>query len=228
MPKERKAAAEVTPLYWDAQARPVPADSPYAKRLADLHAATRTIGDTYAARLAWVVRFVREDPAAHSAVRAADGDCLAALASHGFPESLRGGVKLPQPFAPEDVIELHAEMRTFLRAVVNGKVGEVVVVPTEGLAMGLLRATNVAVKPAVWAESYGSTNVRTAVLQAVKTLILRGGERLVACKGCAGPLVSVRKQEYCSKECAQRIRNDRRADKRPRKTERRKGVRRAR
>ena len=81
-------------------------------RLEDLKVATTVIGDTAAARLAWVVAFAQENPLKwHSATRAAHGDNLLALAHHGYPASLAGGVALPPPLPAPAVDALHDELR---------------------------------------------------------------------------------------------------------------------
>src|SRR5437660_10023744 len=72
------------------------ADSAHASRLAGLRAATRAIGKTASEQLAWVLRFIEEDPATwHPAVRHAHADCLFALA--------RPALDNGEPLHPEDV-----------------------------------------------------------------------------------------------------------------------------
>jgi hypothetical protein len=192
-------------------------------RLEDLKLATRTIGDTTAARLAWVIRFIGEDPAAwHPAVATAHGDCLQALARGGIPDNLMGGVELPEVLTPGDVAGLHAELRATVRDLLskNPLGANKVTIPTEGDSESLVRLTQAGKKPALFASGHGHTSARTAVFQGVKDLIVQAGDRLIACPACGKPFIALRKQEYCSTSCAQRARNERREANRPRKTDR--------
>src|SRR5437660_6540397 len=93
------------------------ADSAYASRLAGLRAATRAIGKTASEQLAWVLRFIEEDPATwHPAVRHAHADCLFALARPALDnwEPLHPEY-FDDPFEPGDVEALQAELRAMLR-----------------------------------------------------------------------------------------------------------------
>jgi hypothetical protein len=193
-------------------------------RLDDLKAASRVIGDTAASRLAWVVRFIGEDPATwHPAVRVVHGDCLDAIALGGVPETVVDRA-LPDPPAPEEVEALHRDLRTTLRNLLSGNPTRAhrVAIPTEGRSEDLVRLTSAGKKPAMFAVTYGDVHRRTRVFQTVKDLILQAGHQLVACPPpCGKPFIAVRKQLFCTVQCAQRARNERRDSKRPRKTERR-------
>jgi hypothetical protein len=182
-------------------------------RLADLKVAAKTIGDTYAARLAWVVRFVVGDPASwHSAISASHGDCLVVLGRHGVGDL----ENLPPPLAPQEVAVLHAELRTLLRSLVGAGGARAFMVPirTEGGSKAIVRLTGVGVRPALFALSYGHQDARSAILHTVADLVVQAGERLIACPVCSGPFVAVRKQRFCSPRCAQRVRNERKAARR--------------
>jgi hypothetical protein len=100
-------------------------------------------------------------------------------------------------------------------------------IPTEGLTERLMRSRTAGKKPAVFGVIYGFDNPRTAIFQAVKTLILQAGERLIGCPGpdCGTPFLAAHKTQFCTPTCAQRARNKKRIriDTRPRKTDRRKG-----
>jgi hypothetical protein len=188
----------------------------YETRLADLKVATRTIGATYEARLAWVVRFIAEDVATwQSATRTAHGNCLLALIEP-IPDSFMGGIKLREPMAGADVEALHGELRTMLRDLLNTPPASftTVTIPTEGRSEKLFRATAAGVKPARFAMSYRDEPNRTGVFQAVKDCILRAGERLHGCPVCGTPFMAVRKQQFCTSKCAQKVRNDKRAPRR--------------
>jgi hypothetical protein len=104
---------------------------------------------------------------------------------------------------------------------------QLVEIPTEGQTEALIRLTPAGKKPAMFVTSRGQASARTAIFQAVKDLILRAGDRLIACLAprCGAPFIAIRKQEYCSPRCAQRVRNEKRPDTRPRKTVRRKAAR---
>jgi len=183
-------------------------------RLADLTVATKMIGDTAAARLAWVVRFVREDPASwHSATRAAYGDGLVALGRHGVGDL----ENLPPPLKPAEVTTLHAELRTLLRSLVGGGGARpfMVMVRPERGSKAIIRLKGVGVRPALFAISYGHTDAPSAILHTVTNLIVQEGERLIACPVCAAPFIAVRKQRFCQTTCAQRVRNERKAARRP-------------
>jgi hypothetical protein len=198
------------------------AGSANVARIADLKAAQHLIGDTYPARLAWVIRFIAEDPTTwYPAVRAAHGDCL-----HMLVFGIVDYDNLPDPMTPEEVETLHRDLRDKLRKLLNpwpdGQL-PMVSIPTEGQTEGLVRASAVGKKPAIFGTTHGQATAYTAVFQAVKNLILQAGHRLLACPACGTPFISVRKQEYCTPRCSQRTRNKNRVDKRPRKTKRRKG-----
>jgi predicted nucleic acid-binding Zn ribbon protein len=183
-------------------------------RLADLKIATKVIGDTHAARLAWIVRFVREDPAMwHSATRASHGDCLVALGQGGYPVNVEEVNHVPPPLEPAQITALHAELRTALRALVSGGGARAFAVPfeTEGGITELVRLTGVGVRPAQFTRFYADADARSAVLRAVANLLEWAGGPLIACPVCKDPLVIVRKQRFCSAKCAQKMRNDRKA-----------------
>lgn len=191
-------------------------------RLEELKAATRAIGDTAAERLAWVLRFIGEEPGAwHPAVRLAQGDCLYALArpipDNFYPENV------PDPLPAGEVEALHRDVRAMLRDLLGSAPTRwhQVSIPTAGQTESLVRLTRAGEKPAAFTVSYGHATVRTAVFQAVKDLVLQAGDRLIACPVCGAPFIAVRKQMFCGPRCAQRVRNERRDAKRARKTERR-------
>jgi hypothetical protein len=192
----------------------------YTMRLAALKLAGRTIGETSAARLAWIVRFIGDDPATwHPAVGTAHGDCLLALGRGGIPDTLMGGIALPDPLRSKQVEALHGELRTTLRELLNN--ARVSIPTPEGKSEGFIRCTAAGVKPAVFATIAAHASARTGILQAVKNLIFQAGARLIACPSCGAPFLAVRKQLFCSPRCAQRARNARREEKRRRKTTRR-------
>jgi hypothetical protein len=195
-------------------------------RLAELKAATRAIGSTPTSRLAWVVKFINDDPTQwHPAVRTAYGDCLYAVASSGSFGVLASADpdELPDTMPGEEVEAVHRDLRATLRDLVgkNPTRAQMVDIPTEGTTVGLIRLTAAGVKPAMFATSHGHKYARVAIFQAAKDLILQAGERLIACPICGAPFLYNRKQLFCGIRCAQKARNDRREEARPRKTERR-------
>jgi hypothetical protein len=138
-----------------------------------------------------------------------------------------GGIDLPEALTPEEVEALHGELRATVRDLLslNPKGAIRVTIPTDGLTESLVRYTAAGEKPAMFAVAYGHVVARTAIFQAVKTLILQAGDRLIACPVCGKPFIAVRKQVFCLPRCAQRARNEKRVDKRPRKTNRKRGSR---
>jgi hypothetical protein len=194
-------------------------------RLTELQLATRTIGATAPSRLAWLIGFIGDDPERwHPAMRTVHGDCLIALGAN-ITHNLVGGRSLPGPLKADEIVAFHGEIRTTVRALLStNPAGRAdVAIPTEGLTEVLVRASAAGVKPAQFVVSYGFDNPRTAIFQAVTTLILQAGERLIACPDCGTPFLAVHKARFCTPNCAQRARNKKRIDKRPRKTDRRKG-----
>jgi hypothetical protein len=199
---------------FDEQGRRVSAKSAYAHRIAELHDAHHAIGDTNASHLAWVVKFAGEDSHLwNAATERAYGNCITALARGGFPDFLVGGIRLPPPLESREVHAIHQAVKEMLKAAVQAKVGQLVPIPTVGLTMALVRVTEKGKKPAQWGVSYGSETASTAVLKRVADLVLAAGDRLVACKYCGGPIVSVKKQLFCNPFEAQKFRNDKREPK---------------
>src|SRR5262245_21586084 len=113
-------------------------------RTSDLKQATAIIGSTSAARLAWAVRFIGEDPANwHPAVAVPHVDCLHSLAR----PILSNMVEMPHPpdaFTPDEVGVLHGELRALFRDLLgkNPTGPAMVMIPTEGRTEGLVRATS--------------------------------------------------------------------------------------
>jgi hypothetical protein len=206
---------------FDEQGRRVSAKSAYAQRIAELHDAHHAIGDTNASHLAWVVKFVGEDPHLWNAgTERTHGNCLDVLARGGFPDVFVGGIRLPPPLEAREVHAVHQAVKEMLNAAVQARVGQLVPIPTEGLTMALVRVTEKGAKPAQWGVSYGSETASTAVLKRVADLVLAAGDRLIACKYCGGPMVSVKKQLFCNPFEAQKFRNDKRPEKVPQRRRR--------
>jgi hypothetical protein len=204
---------------WDEHNKPVPPDHAYALRLSDLKAAFKSVGNTPIQRLSWITRFVSEDPTTwQSTTRAAHGNCILALTGYAFPPFLHGGVTLPTPLPPEDIDEVHRELSRALRQFVNMPAGETVFFAPDGkplesdVHLGIARFSDVHKKPAVWV---GVTRFKSprAALYVLRELLLRAGERVIACRWCGAPVVAVRKQEFCNTKCAMKARNDRRPSK---------------
>jgi hypothetical protein len=190
-------------------------------RLADLTVAVRTVGDTSAARLEWVVNFSREEPRLwHSAERAARGDCLVALANHWTVNQVaEADGSVPAPLSPSAVDALHATIRQTLHALVRQAPGQPVMFSTQGVAEGLVRTTAVGKSPAEFVSTYGHRDVETALLHVIKDLVLRAGDRLLACPApdCQEAFIKIHKTKFCSKDCGQRSRNTKKAKLRYRK-----------
>jgi hypothetical protein len=193
--------------------RKVGPDSAYARRLADMHAASSLVGYTGVERLAWVTRFAAESPSTwHSGDVQARGDCLLALCGYALPPNLLGGVELPAPVPRPTVLDTHQAVASFLREAVTVPAMKTVSVPDDAhVAAHLLRTTAVGVKPAVWAVRYSATSIKAGVLNAITDLVLQHGDRLVACRYCSDPVLSVKKRAFCTERCAQKFRNEKKA-----------------
>ena len=212
------AKRQVARTVYDDAGRAVAATSDYAKRFNDLKLASAHIGASAPSQLRWAVSFVNEDPAQwHSAIASAHGDCLLALGGTYIAEFMYGGIKLPPSLSREEVAATHRAIKDMLYAAVQsappgtngGESAGIVWLQSEGIEFGLVRASAVSAKPAIWATTYRSTSITTAVLHRVKDLVLSVGDRLVACKWCKHPFIAVKKQEFCDATCAQTARNDR-------------------
>jgi hypothetical protein len=212
---------------WDEEGRRVSAGGPYGRRLAAMQQATERIGERDRERLAWVVQFAATEASDWDASTwLKHGDCLLVLAGGSVPANCLGGVRLPTPMPSGDVQVIHAELRAMLRDAVSMPMGSGLSIPAEGVDSGLVRASFVGHKPAVWASVYRSPSTRLMVLHAVKDLVLRAGDRLVKCRLCSTPIIAVRKQQFCTERCAQAFRNDKKAQRRAQQQRRRQETRR--
>jgi hypothetical protein len=148
-------------------------------------------------RLAWLLRFVREDPARwQPADREAHGNRLLAFV-YTLPPHLLRRAELIEPLTPADAVEtLQGELRDWLRRLVSSPVGTPVPVPTKDLVKALVRATAPGVKPAIFGVTYGGPR-STMLFQAVETLIHKAEGRLIACQECGEPILALRKRLFC-------------------------------
>jgi hypothetical protein len=150
-------------------------------------------------RLAWLLWFIREDPATwQPGDREAHGNrLLAFIYTPMAPNMLsRGDHNIP-PLAPADAVEtLQGELRDWLSKVVSSPAGEYVPVPTEGLEKWRVRMTAPGKKPAIFGVSYGGPR-RTMLFQAVDALIEKSDGRLIACQECGKPILALRKRLFC-------------------------------
>ena len=201
---------------YDENARRVAATSPYGKRFSELVEASRAVGATEAQQLAWVTRFVGEDPNLwNSATERSHANCLTVLAGGmTFPEFFLGGIPLPQPLDLSEIRVIHQSVRELLRKAVNADVVEMIEIPMQGVSRYLYRQTKPGKKPAIWHTRYRSQTPVAAVLQTVANLVCEAGDRLIACQSCGNPIVSVKKQLFCNPSEAQKVRNDRREQRR--------------
>ena len=55
---------------------------------------------------------------------------------------------------------------------------------------------------------------RDGIIEGVWNLLIAGSDRLRTCADCSKPFVARKRQEYCSLECSQRIRNRRKKERR--------------
>jgi hypothetical protein len=156
-------------------------------------------------RLAWLLEFVREDPARwQPADREAHGNRLLAFIYTPMPPNLLRRVELIEPLAPGDAVEtLQAELRDWLRQLVSAPFGTRVPVPREDLEEVMIRMTAPGEKPSIFALSWGGPR-RTMLFQAVKLLILRSEDPLIACHTCGEPILALRKRLFCDNRCLQK------------------------
>lgn len=196
---------------YDEDGKRVSATSAYAQRFGDLVDASRTVGHTPASQLAWVTKFIAEDPSRwNERTERSHANCLTVLATAIIPEFVHGGFRLPPTLDSEEVREIHQLLKNTLTAAVDASVGVPIVIPTEGLTMALVRASEKGKKPAIWGVTYGG-RADTAVVRSVVDLIRSpAGDRLIACKYCGNPIVSVKKQLFCNPFEAQKDRNSKR------------------
>jgi hypothetical protein len=198
----------------DERNRKVAPTSAYGRRFLELFTASRVVGDTAGSRLAWVTKFIAENPDQwNDATIAAHANCLQALSGQAMPSNLLGGIKLPPPLAADDVRETHRLLLQTLKAAVGAEFLEKVPINMEGLSVALVRVTQKGQKPAGWSLTYSSTTPSTAVMRAVLDLVMTAGDRLVACRLCGNPIYAVKKQQFCNAVEAQTFRNAKRPEK---------------
>lgn len=149
--------------------------------------------------LGWIVRFAREDPARWlPADREAHGYRLLAFAGFGGATWMLPSVR---PLTPREVTGLHAELRGLLRALVSVPAAQTVEIPADGLRTGLLRATPPGVKPAIFGYSRGGP-LRTMLFQKLGELVAVS-TKLLGCRFCNEPFLSLLKQRFCGPKCTQ-------------------------
>lgn len=191
----------------------------YLRRVRALKAASAEVGYRGEDRLEWAVKFSQEDPAAwDQKLLRARGDALLALA-RPVSQNLVGGPTMPPPLKGRQVHRLHAALKDLLEQVVTaGRTGEKpppVRVPATGFQMSIVRFSAEGTKPADFAVSYSHSSPMSAVLLAVASLVVgTPGRRLIACGWCRKPLLATRKRQFCDDNCAQKMRNDRKASRR--------------
>lgn len=202
--------------WYDEKGRAVSATSRYGKRAAAMVSASARIGTTASARLSWVVRFIAEQPESWSSRYALErGDCLLALGGWARPSNWRGGNELPDSVSEADVGAVHAELKRVVTEAVSAPILADVSIASDGLNVSLVRLSEKSAKPAVWAVRYTHSSLRSAVLHAVKDLILQAGDRLIGCRYCGAPIRAVRKQKYCvDTQCSQKFHNENKAEQR--------------
>jgi hypothetical protein len=173
-----------------------PASSAHDPMVPVIRVAGQQIDANPGGRLAWLLEFVREDPARwQPADREAHGNRLLAFVYHLSSSTRALGQPIP-PIAPADVETLQVELRDWLRNLVSAPAGVSVPVPTEGLEEVMVRATKPGEKPAIFGLGRGGPR-RTMLFQAVKSLILESAGRLIACQECGSPILALRKRLFC-------------------------------
>src|SRR5687767_9837233 len=130
------------PDIFDESRRRVSPTSAYAQRFTELIDASRTVGFTHPRQLLWVTQFIGEDPNLwNGATERSHANCLAVLATHPIPETMRGGIRLPAPIASDDVRHIHQSLKDTLKKAVAADVFEPIPISMDGVSVSLVRAT---------------------------------------------------------------------------------------
>jgi hypothetical protein len=156
-------------------------------------------------RLAWLLRFVREDPAKWIPEEVAlHGIRLLACWFPRLPPdvvSLGPRIRLA-PLTTSNVRRLHAAFREWFRQLVRVPAGVPgVEVPIPGLRMVMLRMTRPGRKPAMFRLSAGGPGRTRLFYQAAQWVVAT--DRLIACPECREPFLALRKRLFCSAPCLQ-------------------------
>lgn len=168
--------------------------------------ARQQIEESPGSALGWLLDFLRRSEPAQwlPGEVEAHGYRLLALVYGPLPESLLSFLDghVP-PVTPADVESIHAEMRAFFRDLVTLPAGTPIKIPTDDLHQVLVRATAPSEKPAVFVIGSAGGPRRTILFQTVRELILKHGDRLIACPRCKEPFLALRKRLFCSSKCLQ-------------------------
>jgi hypothetical protein len=179
------------------------------------------IGKTPAERLAWVIRFAQSDLAIlrpeERIALARDLSLFGSLSVVEIPR-LRPGetpmsvVRLDDDAAPMldgALTAIHQELAQRLRGLMNLEPwhipGDAFIFPIQTSKSGRVRTR---FSP-VWQTG---EDLRKAIIAAVARLLVEHGEKVRACE-CGTIFVANRQQAYCSPQCSQRVRNQRRKEK---------------
>jgi hypothetical protein len=170
------------------------------------------IGRTPVERLGWVIRFAQADL---SALRPEERLALAKDLS-----LLQEGVTIENPRPLPDLVllkdsqisdavlrSIQQEMAEGLRGLLDGKpwpvpnAKKLYVYPSQPEKAGGPQFKM------VW---FGSGGPKEAVLNTMARLLVDHGAKVRACPDCGRIFIATRRQEYCSAQCSQRVRNYRR------------------
>jgi len=198
-------------------------------------------GQGWTGRLDWVLDFVNTDlRLLHPEELSAYGYGLLAV-SGGVPSQEQIGkmqrdailAGLPSRVAMSDrlIRRLHRELRAGIRAVLarpvptdsqavvrNYRAGRAPGFAVQGWQLPIQRTWLVRIDGARarthrFVRLASDRDVRGAIIAAVARLIETAGNRLRTCTECGQPFLGYKRQDYCSTECSQVMRNRRKAEK---------------
>jgi hypothetical protein len=191
------------------QRRPYPAaisfdDVREYRREAEL--ARARIGTTAEDRLHWVAEFARRDlKALRPGERTALGYDLRALVPRGWRYKLKKFGPLPE----DELVAIQAYLAKGLASLLRGERWSLPPLPSAHLS----REQDDGESTHRIHLSFEGDETQ-AILGGVTELLMQAGDRLRECSECMRPFVGREGKVYCSRACSQRIRDQRKRDKR--------------
>lgn len=187
--------------------RPFFEDPGYRARMARAHGAMPSLSEPEE-WLRWVLDFAREDLDGLDAdARAQQGDIIREL-SPAFlrRESWTGSYDFTIPMSDAHLTAIQQELRDGLSALVHGEGTWNLPAPT---GASIWRVNPQGKQPEF--RMGWSGDDRASFLHGVAALLVAHGARLRACKQCGGPFLRRKRAEYCSKQCGQNFRDQKKA-----------------
>lgn len=186
--------------------------------------ARKRMGDDPSARLRWVLDFVAQDL---NALRPEEKVAL----GYDLRRFLPVGWMKNTPYSPlplKAITEIHREVSAGIRSLLTDprsyRDGPALFVDSEaGWKLPPVKTRIVR-----WSLPYSKTDKGTdrrtkffvirsgddekaTILWGIADLLLNAGEKLRACDECRAPFVATKRQEFCTPECGQRVRNMKKA-----------------